>query len=263
MMYTVPKVFLFFSIIGLAFSDMRQRAQNTYFTGGEELTFKVKYLFFNAAEARFTISNTIYQVQDRPTYKIDVYGRTLSIFKIFYVKDNWGSYLDTARLIPYRSYRHIEEGNYRKHEQVKFDHKNENAIVTTFDRDNRKVTDTSHYPIKPGMQDIVSGFYYLRTLDLSRLKKGEAITIPGFFDKKLYNIKLTFEGKERVKSRIGTFDTFVFSPTMPSNKLFSGSNPVKVWITDDKNRIPIKITANLVVGSLDMEITDAVGLRHP
>jgi len=109
----------------------------------------------------------------------------------------------------------------------------------------------------------VSGFYYLRTMELSGLKKGQAITIKGFFDKKLYNIKLTFEGKERIKTKIGEFDTFIFSPTMPGNKLFSGENPVKVWITDDKNRIPIKITANLVVGSLNMDITKATGLRHP
>src|SRR5690606_3245536 len=100
MMYTVPKILLFFSVIGLTFSDVQKPVQNTYFTGGEELTFKVKYLFFNAAEAKFTVSKTIYQIQKRPTYKIDVFGRTLSIFKIFYVKDNWGTYLDTARLIP-------------------------------------------------------------------------------------------------------------------------------------------------------------------
>src|SRR5690554_1797930 len=134
MMYTIPKVFLFFSIVGLTFSDLHKPVRNDYFTGGEELVFKVKYLFFNAAEARFTVSNTIFQVKDRPTYKIDVFGRTLSIFKIFYVKDNWGTYLDTAKLIPYISYRHIEEGNYRKHEQVNFDHEKRLAVVNTFDR---------------------------------------------------------------------------------------------------------------------------------
>src|SRR5690606_4790186 len=134
MMYTVPKVLLFFSVIGLSFSDMHKPVQNTYFTGGEELTFKVKYLFFNAAEARFTVSKTIYQLQKRPTYKIDVYGKTLNKFKIFYVKDKWGSYLDIASLVPYISFRHIEVGNYRKHVQVNFDHEKGVAVVNTFDR---------------------------------------------------------------------------------------------------------------------------------
>src|SRR5690606_24274571 len=129
-------------------------------------------------EARFTVSKTIYQLQKRPTYKIDVYGKTLNIFKIFYVKDNWGTYLDTASLVPYISYRHIEEGNYRKHEQVNFDHEKGVAVVNTFDRDNKKITKTSSHKITPGIQDIVSGFYYLRTQNLSGLKEGDAITIP-------------------------------------------------------------------------------------
>ena len=88
-MHNIPKVFLIISLLGLTFSDMERREPNHYFAGGEELTFKVRYLFFNAAEAKMAISNTIYQIQNRPTYKIDVTGRTLNIFKIFYVNDNW------------------------------------------------------------------------------------------------------------------------------------------------------------------------------
>jgi hypothetical protein len=63
-------------------------------------------------------------------------------------------------------------------------------------------------------------------------------------------------------TNIGSFNTFKFSPIMPENKLFSGEHPIKVWITDDKNKIPVKIKANLVVGALDMEITEARGLRN-
>lgn len=263
-MYSIPKIFLFFTLLwSITFSDVQKEEQNASYTGGEELTFKVKYLFFNAAEAKLTVSKTVYQIEGRPTYKIDVYGKTLNIFKIFYVKDNWGTYMDTARMIPYISYRHIEEGDYRKHEQINFDHQKGTATVNIFDRDNKKITETSSHDIPSKVQDIVSGFYYLRTQDLSGMEKGEAISLKGFFDKKLYNIKLIYEGKDRIETKIGEFDTFIFSPTMPGNKLFSGENPVKIWITDDKNRIPVKITASLVVGSLDMEITKAIGLRHP
>src|SRR5690606_24434928 len=183
-MHIIPKVFLIISLLGLTFSDLEKKEQNHYFGGGEELTFKVRYLFFNAAEAKMTISNTIYQIQNRPTYKIDVTGRTLNIFKIFYVNDNWGTYVDTAKMIPYMSYRHLKEGNYRKHEQINFDHQNKTAVVNIFDRDNRKITETTSHDISTGIQDIVSGFYYLRTMDLSNMRKGQEVNIRGFFDKK-------------------------------------------------------------------------------
>ncbi|KEO74384.1 DUF3108 domain-containing protein [Anditalea andensis] len=256
------KLLFLFTAITLTAADTVQMARNEAFSNGEELTFKVKYLFFNAAEAKMITNPDIYNINGKPTYKIDVYGRTLSIFKIFYVKDNWGTFVDTTRLIPLQSYRHIEEGNYRKHEQVSFDHSKGKANVKLFDRENKRVEETNTYDIPPNAQDIVSGFYQLRTMNLSKLKKGEEIVIKGFFDKEIYNLKLIYEGRERLSTKIGSFETLIFSPIMPNNKLFSGEFPIKVWITNDKNKIPVKIKANMVVGALDMEITEAKNLRN-
>ena len=256
------KLLFLFTLILLTSADNSQMARNEAFSNGEELTFKVKYLFFNAAEAKMVTDPNTHNINGRPTYKIDVFGRTLSIFRIFYVKDNWGTYLDTAKLIPHQSYRHIEEGNYRKHEIVSFDHNKKKADVKLMDRDNKRVVETHSYNIPPNAQDLVSGFYQLRTMKLSHLKEGESVTIKGFFDKETYNLKLIYGGKETISTKIGKFETMIFSPVMPNNKLFSGDFPIKVWITNDKNKIPVKIKANMVVGALDMEITDAQNLRN-
>lgn len=248
--------------LSFGFPDSEPVRKNQAFGEGEELTFKVKFLLFNAAEAKMIIHDNIHYIQDRPTYKIDVFGRTLSIFKLFYVKDNWGTYLDTAKIIPYRSYRHIEEGSYRKHEIIDFHHEKNEALVKLYDRENQHMVETNSFRIPPNIQDIVSGYYLMRTMDFSNLKKGESITIRGFFDKKIYNLNLTYEGQQRLSTKVGGFNTHIFSPIMPKNKLFSGERPIKIWITDDENRIPVRIKANLIVGSLDMEITQATGLRN-
>lgn len=259
-----PKLFLifFYLTIAMASPALGQNNDSKPYMAGEELTFKVKYLFFNAAEAKMIIDKNIHQIQNRPSYKIDVYGKTLSIFSIFKVKDNWGTYMDTTKNIPYRSYRHIEEGGYRKHEVVDLDHKNKKATTNLYDRENRRIVKTLEHDIAPGIQDIVSGFYYMRHLELEELQEGDTISIKGFFDEKTYNLKLTYKGKDKVSTKIGDFNTFVISPIMPSNKLFSGKNPIKIWITNDKNRIPVKIEADLVVGALNMEVTSIKGLRN-
>lgn len=236
--------------------------KNAAFKQGEELTFKVSFGFLNAAEAKMIVHPNVVSMNNRPTYKIDVFGQTLGVFKLFKVNDNWGSYLDTTKIIPYQSYRHIEEGNYRKHERVIFDHQKKNAHVRLYDRENKEVVDTKDYPIPANVQDIVSGFYLLRTMDLKKLKKGETVSIQGFFDKELYNLRLIYGGKETIDTILGKVDTFVFSPIMPKNKLFRGEKPITVWVTDDQNKIPVKIKAKLFVGSLDMEITDTKGLRN-
>ncbi|WP_194972433.1 DUF3108 domain-containing protein [Aquiflexum lacus] len=252
-------VVTFFFLIGLAGAFAQK---NMAFQNGEELTFKVSYMFFDAAEAKMVVNPQISSINSRPTYKIDVFGQTLGVFKLFKVNDNWGSYLDTAKMIPHQSYRHIEEGRYRKHEKVIFDHNNKNAHVRLYDRENENLVETKDYNIPSNVQDIVSGFYFLRTMDLKKLRKGDTVTLTGFFDKEIYNLKLIYGGKESVSTNIGTFDTFVFSPIMPKNKLFRGERPVTVWISDDKNKIPLKIKAKLMVGSLDMEITEVSGLRN-
>lgn len=236
--------------------------KNTAFKQGEELKFKVSYGFLDAAEAKMVVDSDIKRMNGKSTYKIDVHGETLGVFKLFKVNDNWGTFMDTTKIIPYLSYRHIEEGKYRKHERVFFDHHTKNAEVRLYDREDKALVNTKDYKIPTNAQDIVSGFYLLRTMNLKNLKKGETVTLDGFFDKEVYNLKLIFEGKETLETEIGKFETFVFSPVMPKNKLFRGQQPVTVWVSDDQNKIPLRIKAKLVVGNLNMEIMDVKGLRN-
>ncbi|MCH7413711.1 DUF3108 domain-containing protein [Belliella sp. R4-6] len=236
--------------------------KNSAFKSGEELTFKVTYGFFDAAEAKMKINPYVTKINERPVYKIDVTGSTLGLFKLFKVNDTWGSYLDTAKIIPLQSYRFIEEGNYRKNERVIFDHKKGKALVHLYDREDTKILDTKDYSIPQNVQDIVSGFYLLRTMDLKKYRKGDVISISGFFDKEIYNLKLIYEGKEKISTEVGEHETFKLTPIMPSNKLFRGKRPVTVWVSDDQNKIPLKIKAKLMVGALNMDIVKAEGLRN-
>jgi hypothetical protein len=249
----------FFYFVGMQVSFAQK---NTAFQKGEELTFKVTYGFLDAAEAKMVINPKLTQMNNRPSYKVDIFGQTLGVFKLFKVNDNWGSYIDTLNIIPHQSYRHIEEGKYRKHERVIFDHVGKNAHMRLYDRENKELVESKDFTIPANVQDIVSGFYFLRTMDLKKYKAGDTVTLTGFFDKEIYNIKLIFIGREKLSTNLGDFETFVFSPVMPKNKIFRGSQPVTVWVSNDKNKIPLRIKAKLMVGSLDMEITEAKGLRN-
>nr|WP_316929175.1 DUF3108 domain-containing protein [Nitritalea halalkaliphila] len=75
-------------------------------------------------------------------------------------------------------------------------------------------------------------------------------------------MKLIYEGRETLKTKLGTYETMLFTPVMPPNKLFKGEYPVTVWISDDANKIPLKIKAKLVVGALHMDLVEASGIRN-
>jgi hypothetical protein len=238
-------------------------SKNSAFTFGEELQFEVSYGWLNLAEAKLQVGKRVVQEQSRPHFKIDAFGKTKGAATIFgKVNDNWGTHLDTGTLLPSLSYRHIEEGKYRKNEKVYFDQENKKARMELYDRDNRTLKESKEFKLPGNVQDLVSGFYYLRSMDLTNLKKGQAILITGFFDKEIYNLKLIFEGTEEIETNLGVMDTYIFSPQIPTNKLFRGDYPVKVWVTKDQNKIPVKIKANLFIGSLNIDIASAKGLRN-
>lgn len=258
----ITTLFLFTFLYPFTLSA-QQAVKNTAFTFGEELSFEVSYGWLDLADAKLQISRRSHNHNDIPHFKIDVFGKTKGAATIFgRVNDNWGTILNPQTMLPYQSYRHIEEGKYRKHELVYLDQKNKKARVELYDKENRNLKEAREYDLKGEVQDLVSGFYYLRSLDLSNLKPGEVIQIRGFFDKEIYNIKLIYEGTERIETNLGEKETYIFSPEIPPNKLFRGTYPVKVWVTKDQNKIPVKIKANLFLGSLNLDIISAKGLRN-
>lgn len=241
-----------------------KKLKNSTFGIGETLTYRASIGIIHAAEATFQVDDRIHTVNGRPNFKIDVYAKTVGIFDVFQrVRDNWGTMMDTTHMIPHRSYRYIEEGKYRKNEIVNFEQDQNKAVLSKLDKVTRKVKETENFNVPENVQDLVSGYYYFRLMDFSKLQKGDTVSVKGFFDSELYDMKIVFEGKESLNSKLGEFKTLVFYPVMKQNKIFGSDNPVKMWISDDKNRIPLKIKVNLFVGSVDMDLKSFANLRYP
>ena len=225
---------------------------------GEEIRYRVHYGFFNAGEATMRITNQLYRVNNRVCFRAEVIGNSTGAFdKIIRIRDVWGSYFDTIHFQPQKSFRSIQENRYRKREEIYFDYVRNLAKVQS---DNEKQEEVS---IQQNVQDMVSGYYYLRLLKYDHLRKNDTIHMSGIFENKTYDFKILFMGKEKVKTKFGKTNAFVISPVMPDNTLFRGKNPFKMWISDDQNRIPLKIEAEMLLGSIDMDIKDFQNLKFP
>lgn len=229
------------------------------FGRGEVIEYRAHYGFLNAATAKMVISDTIYQINGRNCLKIDVFGESVGMFKLMLqIQDNWGTYLDTSTIVPQRFYRILKEGSYRKHEIVDFDQDEHKASVLIYDFKKNRWNDKKIFDIPRASQDMVSGYYYLRTLDMSRLKKGNIISIDGFFDDETYNFKIRYLGRDELSTNLGTYNAHLFAPIMPKNDLFRGENSIKFWLSDDKYKIPLKIKANMFVGAVEIDVTGYV-----
>lgn len=265
----MKKVLLFSLLItGCLFSfglksDEYRYVPNNSFSTSEVLTYRVHYGLINAAEAVMTVSDKYYSINNRACYKIDIYGKTTGLFDLMVrVRDQWGAYVDTASIIPHKAYRYIEEGKYRKNEVIQFDHHRDVATVLNMDRENKDLKNKTIHKVPENILDLVGGYYFLRTLDYSQYKSGDIMSFPGFFDAKVYDLQIRFLGREEVKTKLGTFRSVVVAPMLPDNDFFAKGNPVRVWISDDQNKVPLKIKAELTIGALEIDIKEMENLRN-
>lgn len=257
MKFTSVFLILIVSFTGIGSNDSDRVVKNTSFYKGEVLTYKVHYGFINAASATMTIGEELHQINGRDCYKIEVFGRSVGMFDLFLrIRDTWGTYLDSSAMVTRKFYRKIEEGKYRKHEIVEFDQDENLARVRTWDKRKKlwkpeEVFDTPHY-----VQDLVSGYYYLRTFDFSTIEEGETFKIAAFFDDEVYDFSIRFDGREVIKTKLGKIKSLKLTPLMPENELFDGENSIRVWLSDDVNKVPLKIKAEMFVGAVEVDITD-------
>ena len=225
---------------------------------GEWLKFRIHYGFVDAGIATIEVSESV--KDNKKVYHAIGKGYTIGISRLFFkVDDNYESYFDKLTNKPYQFVRKIDEGGYVKNQEGFFDQTSNKVIVK--DYKNNKETTVS---VSENVQDIVSSFYYLRNHpNVDRLKPGESIMIDMFFDNEVFKFKLKFIGKENIKTKFGTAPTLIFRPIVQSGRVFKEDESLTVWISDDENKIPLRIKAELMVGSLKADLDGFKGLKNP
>lgn len=232
-------------------------AQKQAYGAGEWFKFRVHYGFVTAGYATLSVKDAT--VNGKDVFHVKGYGETVGFSKLFFkVKDDYQSYIDKEENIPYRFIRNINEGGYTKDIEVDFDHVSKKATVK-----DKKYNETTILSFEKDSQDMISAFYYLRNhLDTKNIKKGDVMEINLFFDKENFKFRLRFLGHEDLDTSFGRVRTLVFRPYVQSGRVFKEKESLTVWISDDDNKIPLLIKADLAVGSLKASLTEFKGLQH-
>lgn len=228
------------------------------FQKGEWLRFRMSYSnFLNAGYSTMEVKEIINN--NEKAFHIIGQGTSTGLISLFFkVEDNYQSFINKESLKPCRFIRKIDEGGYTKNKEILFDYETNEATVKDF-----KHNTVEKHPISSNIQDILSSLYFLRNQNIRNLKIGEEIDLQLFFDEEITNLKLHFLGKEIIKTKFGKIKTLKFRPLVQAGRVFKEQESVSIWITDDENKIPIRIKASLVVGSLRADLDAFKGLAHP
>ncbi|MBU0474796.1 MAG: DUF3108 domain-containing protein [Bacteroidetes bacterium] len=229
--------------------DNFRKIENKAFTVGEKLTFNVKYGFVTAGVAVMEIPK-IKRIAGRDVYHVTFSVNSLPSFDPFYkVRDRYETYLDVEALFPWRFEQHVREGGFSMDFAAFFDHRKGVAK-----------TSKGSYDIPANINDIVSAFYYSRTLDYTGLKVGDKFELHNFYKKKVYPLDVVYKGKETIEVEAGTFNCIMVEPIIAEGGLFKTEGQITIWLSDDELKIPVKVKTKIIIGSIDAELAKFEGL---
>jgi len=236
-------------------NDFLRKINQSSFKKGEFLRYDVSYGFFDAAKATLEVEPKSREINGRKTMHIVGKGQSTGALRWFFkVNDHYETYIDEEAILPWKFVRHVREGGYKLNRNIDFDHYSNEAIV--FEKD------TKNYAVKPNTQDLLSAFYYARTLDLQNAKMNQEFVINTFFDMEMYPLKIKFLGREEVETKLGEFNCLKFRPMVEKGRVFKEEEDMTLWISDDNNKVPIRLKANLLVGSIKMDLVEHKNLSE-
>lgn len=245
--------FVLLFAISTTFAQKLPYLSESSFQEGEELSYRLKYGILSAAEGVLKVEKSNLQFEGKPTYHLVAFGKTAGAFNVFYTVNNrYDSYIDKKTFLPYYYTENIREGKYRRSDKINF---NQKARTITGNKGNFKGAEQTF--------DLLSAYYFARNLDLTSVKVGDTFKLNYFLSDEVTSLGITYVGRERIKTPMGTFDCLKFNPEIAPGRIFKKDSKLYLWVTDDGNRIPVKAKVEILVGSVTLELTDAKGLKYP
>lgn len=245
-------VTLFFSLIlSLNLTSLAQ--EHLVFQGNEQLNYRIHLGFIEAANAVIKTSHSLNSLNNHTCRKVEIFGETVSWLRYFSrVEDYWSAYLDVNTLLPIKTEMRKREGRYRKEEQVSFFQETGQAKIHS--PQNTPVDKI--LAITPATLDLIGGYFFLRDKPLNQMSAGQKLSAKVLVDGTIYEIWFVVKGFESVESEFGKVKCIRTSLVLPKNNLFKDEDAIRLWISQDKYQIPIKMEVNLKIGFLSIDLTD-------
>ena len=251
---TLPLILLLLCYGALSAGDEFCNIRNTAFQPGETSVYKVYYtlgVYIAAGEASFSVN--LEQLNNKPAYHITGEGKTYSFYDSFFkVRDKYETYTDTATLQPLKFIRNVDEGGYKKFENVTFNRQTNTAV-----------TNSGVFKTPDCIQDVVSAIFYARNINFTKYKVDDKIPFTMFLDNEVYNLYIRYLGKETIKTKYGRFKAIKFKPLLVKGTIFEGGEKMLVWVSDDANHLPLRVESPISVGSIKVDMMSYRNLRYP
>ncbi|PCH76728.1 MAG: ATP-dependent exonuclease [Flavobacteriaceae bacterium] len=236
---------------------MLNAQQTEAFKSGEWLKYRMSYSnFFNAGYAELSLKKT--KKKGVELFHAKGTGKTTGVIGWFFkVRDKYESFFTRSENSPVHFVRRVDEGGHIISRDIYFDSEANTAYIKNHKKKTEKTMSVSD------VQDMISAVYKLRNENLCSMKVGEDIAMKLFFDYESFDFKMRYLGKEVLRTKFGKVNCLKFRPIVQAGRVFKEEESVTIWISDDDNKIPLKVKASLAVGSLRADLDAFKGLANP
>lgn len=251
----------FFTFICLTVSLIGY-SQNTAIGNNEKLTFSASYNVSGLLTeiAQVTMETSEVKTSNATLLKLKCTAATYSSFdNYFKIRDLYESYVSPTSLTPYLYKRDINEGNYFKSEQYKFNRKS-NTVSSNMKKKNTEENKT--VKIGANTRDIVSTIYHIRNLDISKASPGDSQNFTFLFDNDELIINVTYLRKETINTNIGKKECYKLAVSLKNDDALKGTNENLLWLTADGNKLPVYAKFKIAVGTGELKLKSATGLKN-
>ena len=211
---------------------------------GEHLKYVIHYGIIRGGKASLKIKSEKLNGED--IYHATLTGKTVGLFNTLYkVRDTYESFISPKTLLPIKAIRDIREGSYKRYNEI------------SFDREKNELTSqrSGVHKVSEGIHDILSAFYFARANHFNAdLKEGEVVKIKTFFSDEPFLLQFRFMGYETINSKIGNIKCYKFIPIVETGRAFKDEDDMKIWVSADTNRIPVRVQFDLFIGSLRCDL---------
>lgn len=240
-------------------------SQSHHFKPGESLTYDVYYylmgVWVGAGEVNFSVTGEEYR--GIPCYKFQGVGTTYPRYDWFFkVRDVYTSYSNTQTLMPYRFSRDVSEGGFYFTEVNLYAYQKKQIYSVLKVKERPVQVDT--IALQPKSFDVLSLLYHTRNIDFAIFKVGDKIPIRMVIDRETFDLYIRFLGTDTYEhSKLGPIECYKFSPLLVAGTLFKDGEKMTVWVSKDRNVVPIYVESEIRVGSIRAELKSYKGLMAP
>ncbi len=259
-------IFFLLFVVAEAGANESLYLKDNVFRHGEtakfNLYFNWGFIWIHAGDVDFSVQAQ--KLNGEKVYSLKIVGYTIKTFeKMFHIRDTFEAFVDTAHTIPLRYREAKHEGSYYAKSNYIYSKKEDSTLVyADFIRRTRQWKDT--LSIARNVADLITTCYRVRNLNINRLAKNQTVPFPMLFDDEVYDLGLTYQGKENIELRNGKkYHAHKFTPKLITGDIFKNDEDMTIYVSDDGNHIPLLIEAKIKVGYIKAVLAEVKNTKMP